>query len=55
MPRGREWKGPTAERRIALSTDTFRNLQAEVVKAPTAMTQAQWQAAFGNARLDRLS
>jgi hypothetical protein len=49
-------EGPNlAERRIALLMDIFRNLQAEVVKAPTAMTQAQWQAAFGNARLDRLS
>ena len=47
-------EGPNlAERRIALLMDTFRNLQAEAVKATTAMTQAQWQAAFGNARVDR--
>ena len=49
-------EGPNlAERRIALLTDTFKNLQAEVVKAPTAITQAEWQAAFGRPRVDRWS
>lgn len=49
-------EGPNlAERRIELLANTFRDLQVEVVKAPTAITQAEWQAAFGNTRVDRWS